>query len=99
MVGLGYQASRQGLMWYFIYIYIFLVSAAIGLVMTKAMIRMSHKMGVYDVPAGRKDHGEPVPYLGGAAIYLSFMIVIGSYTLELVTLHGPTGYAPENEKL
>jgi UDP-GlcNAc:undecaprenyl-phosphate GlcNAc-1-phosphate transferase len=44
--------------------------------MTKIMIHTSHKMGVYDVPVGRKDHGEPVPYLGGAAIYLSFMGVI-----------------------
>ncbi len=63
-------------MWYLIYFYIFTVSALLGLAMTRFMIWLSHRVGVYDLPEGRKDHGEPVPYLGGVAIYLSFMGII-----------------------
>lgn len=75
-------------MWYLIYLYIFVASTALGLVMTRVMIHVSHKMGVYDVPVGRKDHGEPVPYLGGAAIYLSFMGVIAIH-MWLLNILGP----------
>ena len=63
-------------MWYLIYIYIFCASAVMGLLLTRLMIYLSHKTGAYDVPVGRKNHGKPVPYLGGAAIYLAFMGVI-----------------------
>ena len=75
-------------MWYLIYLYIFCVSAITGLALTRVMIHMSHRMGVYDVPVGRKNHREPVPYLGGAAIYLSFMSVIAAHMWLLDMLNG-----------
>jgi UDP-GlcNAc:undecaprenyl-phosphate GlcNAc-1-phosphate transferase len=79
-------------MWYLIYLYIFFASAILGLVMTKAMIFMSHKMGIYDVPVGRKNHGEPIPYLGGAAIYLSFMGIIAIHMGLLDILAARIGF-------
>ncbi|UCD57125.1 MAG: undecaprenyl/decaprenyl-phosphate alpha-N-acetylglucosaminyl 1-phosphate transferase, partial [Candidatus Hydrogenedentota bacterium] len=63
-------------MWYLIYLYIFLASALLSLVLTKVMITVSHRLGVYDLPDERKDHDRPVPYLGGIAIYTSFLGII-----------------------
>lgn len=80
-------------MWYLIYLYIFCVSTVIGVAMTWVMIRVSHKMGVYDMPAGRKNHGEPIPYLGGAAIYISFMSVIAIHMWLLDMLNGKIEFA------
>lgn len=35
------------------------------------MMRLAHKLGVIDVPAHRKIHREPIPYLGGLGIALA----------------------------
>ena len=75
-------------MWYLIYIYIFAVSAILGLLLTRLMIHVSHRMGIYDVPEDRKNHGEPIPYLGGAAIYFAFVGVIAVHMLLLRMLTG-----------
>ena len=63
-------------MWYLIYIYVFAVSALLSLVLTRLMIAVSHRLRIYDLPNGRKDHDRPIPYLGGVAIYLSFVGII-----------------------
>ncbi len=68
--------TRYTDMWYLIYIYIFAVSTLLGLIMTSFMIWLSRRIGVYDRPDGRKNHDQPIPYLGGAAIYLSFITII-----------------------
>jgi len=70
-------------MWYLIYLYVFIVSLVLSLVLTRAMIFLSHRFGVYDLPNGRKDHERPIPYLGGVAIYLSFLITIGGHMWAL----------------
>ncbi len=70
-------------MWYLIYLYIFAVSALLSLVFTGLMIRVSHRLRVYDLPSGRKDHEHAIPYLGGVAIYLSIMGVIAIHMLLL----------------
>ena len=64
-------------MWYLIYIYIFIISALLSIMLTKAMILFSHRFGIYDLPDGRKNHDRPIPYLGGAAIYVSFLAIVG----------------------
>ncbi|MGH2773787.1 MAG: undecaprenyl/decaprenyl-phosphate alpha-N-acetylglucosaminyl 1-phosphate transferase, partial [Actinomycetota bacterium] len=35
------------------------------------------RLGLYDVPAARKTHINPVPYLGGVAIILAFCFSVG----------------------
>jgi len=75
-------------MWYLIYIYIFTVSALLGLALTRLMISISHRAGMYDLPDGRKDHARPIPYLGGAAIYFSFMLTVAVHVLLLHALNG-----------
>ncbi|MEK7189629.1 MAG: hypothetical protein AAB666_01475, partial [Patescibacteria group bacterium] len=38
---------------------------------------LAKKWQIVDAPAERKVHGRPVPLLGGAAIFVSFFIVVG----------------------
>ena len=71
-------------MWYLIYIYIFGASAVLCLLLTKLMIWASFRWGIYDLPDGRKNHDRPIPYLGGVAIFLSF---IGMIALHMWLLH------------
>jgi UDP-GlcNAc:undecaprenyl-phosphate GlcNAc-1-phosphate transferase len=71
-------------MWYLIYIYIFLVSALLSVLLTRLMITLSHRFGIYDLPKGRKNHERPIPYLGGVAIYLSFL---GILAIHMWLLH------------
>src|SRR5262245_66232520 len=35
------------------------------------------KFGIMDKPGGLKKHAEPIPYLGGLAVYLSFLLATG----------------------
>jgi UDP-GlcNAc:undecaprenyl-phosphate GlcNAc-1-phosphate transferase len=63
-------------MWYLIYLYIFGISALLSLGLTWLMVAVSHRFGIYDLPEGRKGHDRPVPFLGGVAIYLSFLGII-----------------------
>ncbi len=63
-------------MWYKIYFYIFTVSCLLSLLLTKLMIVVSHRFGIYDLPKGRKNHERPIPYLGGVAIYISFLGIV-----------------------
>ena len=43
---------------------------------TPVMRQVALRLGVMDAPASRKIHTKPVPLLGGAAIYLSFILAI-----------------------
>ena len=53
----------------------FLVALGISIVATPLTIPLAKKTGMVDMPdGGRKNHGRPLPYLGGAAIYLASMV-------------------------
>jgi UDP-GlcNAc:undecaprenyl-phosphate GlcNAc-1-phosphate transferase len=43
---------------------------------TPIMRRLALRYAVVDAPSGRKIHAAPVPLLGGAAIYVSFVLVL-----------------------
>jgi len=43
---------------------------------TPIMRRLALRYAVVDAPSGRKIHSAPVPLLGGAAIYVSFVVVL-----------------------
>jgi len=55
----------------------FLGAFVLGLYLVPVMIQTSKKLRILDVPDGKiKNHKAPVPYMGGVAIYLSFIIVL-----------------------
>lgn len=43
---------------------------------TPVMRRVALRFGVIDAPAARKVHTNPVPLLGGAAIYIAFILAL-----------------------
>lgn len=53
----------------------FVLSALAALYITPLMRRAAIQFGIVDEPDGRlKTHAEPVPYLGGLAVFLAFLI-------------------------
>jgi len=55
----------------------FLVAALLAHWLTPRMREAAIRFGIVDRPDGRlKTHGEPVPYLGGLAIYLAFLLAL-----------------------
>ncbi len=55
----------------FNYIWIFLIAVGVSLVFTPISVKLAHRFGVIDVPTdGRRVHNQPIPRLGGIAIYL-----------------------------
>lgn len=56
----------------------FVLSLGLGLYLTPIIRRGALRFGVLDEPdAVLKTHAEPVPYLGGVAVYLAFLISLG----------------------
>jgi UDP-GlcNAc:undecaprenyl-phosphate GlcNAc-1-phosphate transferase len=58
------------------YLILFVASLVFGLGGTPLVRRLALRGGVVDAPSSRKIHASPVPLLGGAAIYLAFMIAV-----------------------
>lgn len=54
----------------------FLVALAAALVVTPVARRLALRFGVVDHPSDRKIHADPVPYLGGLAIILAFVLSV-----------------------
>ena len=48
----------------------------VAIAVTPLMRRLALQTGTVDKPAARKIHASPVPLLGGAAIYLAFVLVL-----------------------
>lgn len=65
----------------------FAVALAGALVATPVARKVALRFGIVDMPAARKVHKDPVPYLGGVAIILAF---VGSMALGVV-VHPLTG--------
>lgn len=58
-------------------ILIFILSFLFSFKGTKIAIKAAHHFGILDIPDGNlKVHKEPIPYLGGLSIYLSFLITL-----------------------
>jgi len=55
----------------------FFGALALGIYLVPVMIHAAQKLHIFDVPDGKiKNHSAPVPYLGGVAIYIAFIIVL-----------------------
>src|SRR4030042_4313409 len=60
-----------------LYIFTFSLSLILSLYLTPVMRRAALQFGIVDRPDGRlKKHKKPMPYLGGVAIYLSFLLAL-----------------------
>lgn len=58
-------------------ILIFVVAGIISYILTPFVKQFAHKVGAIDVPKdARRMHKEPIPRLGGLAIFLAFLIAI-----------------------
>jgi UDP-GlcNAc:undecaprenyl-phosphate GlcNAc-1-phosphate transferase len=53
-----------------------LVAMAVAFVVVPPACRLAHRMGWVDRPTTRKDHSHPIPLLGGAAVYMAFLIAM-----------------------
>ncbi|MDX1974032.1 MAG: MraY family glycosyltransferase [Candidatus Sumerlaeia bacterium] len=60
----------------------FLLCALIGSIGAWASVRLSHLLGIYDNPGGRKVHRKPMPYLGGLGF--AFTVVLGTAIFSFV---------------
>lgn len=58
------------------FLLIFIVALVFSVVGTPLARRLALASGVVDSPNARKVHKEPVPLLGGAAIYLAFVVAL-----------------------
>ena len=53
----------------------FAVAALLTLVCTPVALRLAKRWNCFDIPAAGKSHRAPIPYLGGSAIVISFVLV------------------------
>jgi UDP-GlcNAc:undecaprenyl-phosphate GlcNAc-1-phosphate transferase len=75
----------MNLHWLLVYFYVFDVSFVLALLLTPAFKRFSHQWGMVDQPdAERKIHTEPMPLLGGVAVFAAFAAnVLFNYLIVL----------------
>lgn len=63
------------------YVGAFALSAVFSLYWTPLMRRAAIQMGIVDAPDGNlKQHRETVPYLGGLAVFVAFLLTVGVFT-------------------
>src|SRR5215467_7496458 len=59
----------------------FILSFAFSLYWTPLMRKAALQLGIVDRPdGGLKQHRDPVPYLGGIAVFMSFLLTVGVFT-------------------
>src|SRR6266404_449989 len=59
----------------------FILSFVFSLYWTPVMRKAALQLGIVDQPDGKlKTHGETVPYFGGLAVYLGFLLTVGVFT-------------------
>lgn len=75
------------------YFVVFILSFALCFIFIPVAMKIAYKFNILDRPITRlKKHIKPIPYLGGAAMYFSFVIVIILAKLFLhQTIHGVIG--------
>ena len=69
--------------------WLLLFSALVSFVFVPPAGWLSVRLGILDIPGGRKDHEGPTPLLGGLAVYLSFIAALfinGIITPVLITV-------------
>ncbi len=70
---------------------VFLVSGALSTLLTPLALQVAVRYGILDHPGPAKSHSKAVPYLGGAAIALSFVAAV----LVATAVHPPSSGFPD----
>lgn len=73
---LGLLILKKTLVSLNIWFYLFFISFLLSVFLIRPIIFLSKKFKILDYPAERKIHKEPIPILGGLAIYISFAFAI-----------------------
>lgn len=61
-----------------IYMLAFVFSLVFGIYWTPVMAKAALQLGIVDRPNGElKSHARPIPYLGGIAVFISFLLTVG----------------------
>ena len=63
---------------------IFGLALAVAVAVTPLVRRAANRLGVIDAPSARKIHANPVPLLGGLAIYLGVIVSLLSWGSSLM---------------
>jgi UDP-GlcNAc:undecaprenyl-phosphate GlcNAc-1-phosphate transferase len=58
------------------FLVVFGVAFGIALTLTPLMIRFGHRWGILAYPAGRRQHDQPTPLVGGFSVVVAFMVAI-----------------------
>lgn len=59
-----------------LYLFLFVLSLGMSLLFTYIVMQFARKKKIFAKPVGRSVHSKPVPYLGGLAIYASFILTL-----------------------
>lgn len=62
----------EGLRWF----YLFLIALLIALVLAPLASVLAWRIGAVDMPSERKVHTEPIPRVGGVAVYAAFILTV-----------------------
>jgi len=68
--------------------YLFAASGLCMLVLTPLAIRLGNRWGVLDVPGPRKIHSNPVPMVGGWAIFAAISLVLWGHIFAALAIRG-----------
>jgi len=85
-------------LWYAAYAYLFVFAAVASAILSRLAVGLGGRTGALDMPAGRKDHTESVPHLGGAAIYAAMLLAILAHVIiarALISAGSAPGLPPE----
>src|SRR5437879_4544432 len=63
------------------YVGVFAATLLLSLVLTPVALRFALRLDILDRPSEIKGHASPVPYLGGAAIVISFAFAVVAATI------------------
>ncbi len=70
-----------------LYVLAFTFPALISYALTGPAIKLCHRFNLLDYPEARKIHPNPMPFLGGAAIFVSFWVSVGCAFLIVHFFH------------
>ena len=60
------------------YAFVYLCSWLLALLTTPVVIRLAHRFDMVDAPDVRKVHSQPIPRIGGVAVFIPMMALIAS---------------------
>lgn len=68
--------------------YLFLVALFSASILTPLAIKLGKKWGVLDAPGPRKVHRDPIPLVGGWAIFLTMTVVVWGHLFAAMAIRG-----------